>query len=205
MLYTRKGDGGTTKTLHCDQTRISKSSAVAEALGAVDEVNSLLGFIRTQCLPDLPRRPAGDKAGQGDSLTLTKGSPLIAKDYPLILNQVQHNLFIVQAELAGAPGKTITADKVTALEKIIDGIEKELPTIKTFFVPGGAPLSALLDYARTVARRAERRAVSACETKQVKLGESSRAYLNRLSSLLYALARLVNHRSGIKEEPPHYE
>ncbi len=206
MLYTRKGDKGTTKTLHCDQ-RLSKSSAVAEALGAVDELDSLLGFVKTQC--------------QG--LTLTGNE----EDYPFptgnlasIIGQVQHNLFIIQAELAGArrsvAGRrlTITKRKIVEMERIIDDIEKELPPIKTFFVPGGTALAALFDYARTVARRAERRVVAATnnvaatpsEVKGlIKIGQFSLAYLNRLSSLLYALARLVNHRSGITEEPPHYQ
>ena len=129
MLYTRQGDGGTTKTLHCSQ-QLSKSSAIAEALGAVDELNSLLGFAKTQC--------QGLLTGKGESLPQTKGSPP-REDYPLILSGIQQNLFIIQAELAGAVGKTITADKVAALEKIIDGIEKKLPPIKTFFVAGTGP------------------------------------------------------------------
>ena len=185
MLYTRKGDGGTTKTLHCDQ-RLSKSSAIAEALGAVDELDSLLGFVKCQG-STLPKK-------QGRTFDLAE-----------LLLTVQQNLFIIQAELAGAPDKTITEKKVTALEKIIDGIEKKLPPIKSFFIPGATPNGALFDYARTVARRAERRVVLAVEEKKVPLGKFSLAYLNRLSSLLYALARLVNHQSGIKEQAPHYK
>lgn len=179
MLYTRQGDGGTTKTLHCDQ-RLSKSSAIAEALGDVDELNSCLGFCKTQC--------------QG---------------LPLPLLEIQQNLFIIQAELAGVPprrGKplTITADKVEKMEEVINKIEKELPPIKTFFIPGATEDGALLDYARTIARRAERRVVKVKEENLIKLSDSTMAYLNRLSSLLYALARLVNHKSGIKEESPNY-
>lgn len=191
MLYTRKGDKGTTKILHCDQ-QLSKSSAVAEALGAVDELNSLLGFVKVK--------------SSGLEVGLPSGSPTS------LINQVQQNLFIIQAELAGAPGKTITADKIEQMEKIIDGTEKELPPIKSFFVAGGTELGALFDYARTVARRAERRVVAclaesavAKRAGRVKLGKSTMAYLNRLSSFLYALARLVNYRSGIKEEPPNYQ
>ncbi len=181
-LYTRKGDGGTTKIFGCDQ-KLSKSSAVAEALGAMDELNSLLGFckVKSQKVKVKPK-----------SLALVQ-----------VLEQAQHNLFIIQAELAGA-AKMIVTEKVSALEKIIDEIENELPPIKSFFIAGGTELAALLDYARTVARRAERRVVRAREEKQVKIGEATLAYLNRLSSLLYALARLVNHRSGIKEQSPHY-
>ncbi len=181
MLYTRKGDSGTTKTLHCDQ-RLSKSSVIAEALGAVDEINSLLGLVRTQC--------------QGEPLTL---------ELVKILLSVQQNLFIIQAELAGAPGKTIVAEKVVTLEKIIDDIERELPPIKSFFIAGGTELATRLDYARTVARRAERRVVAAREEGEIKISDSTMAYLNRLSSLLYALARLANHKSGITEEAPDYK
>lgn len=187
MLYTRKGDGGTTKIFGCDSPdgkegqRLSKSSPIAEALGSLDEINSLLGLCKV-------------KSPQ-------KGEALLA--------QVQHNLFIIQAELAGAP-KTILAEKVTAVEKVIDEIEQKLPPIKTFFVAGGTELAALFDYARTVARRAERRAWHAeVEAKAAGgkslLSQPSFAYLNRLSSLLYALARLANHESGITEEPPTYK
>ena len=196
MLYTRRGDGGTTKTLHCDQ-RLSKSSAVAEALGTVDELNSWLGFVKTQC--------------QGSTLPPWQGRTLT-------LAGVQQNLFIIQAELAGAPprrGKplTVTVDKVKKMEKIIDQIEKELPPIKSFFIPGATAVGALLDYARAVARRAERRVVAATLVAAtpseidglIKIGPHSLAYLNRLSSLLYALARLVNHQSGIKEQAPDYK
>ncbi|MEK7209098.1 MAG: cob(I)yrinic acid a,c-diamide adenosyltransferase [Patescibacteria group bacterium] len=175
MLYTRKGDGGTTKTLHYDR-RLSKSSLIAEALGAVDELNSLLGLIKTQ---------APKSAGE--------------------LAQVQQNLFIIQAELAGAPGQTIAQEKVAALEKTIDEIERELPPIKSFFIPGGTAPGAWYDFARAVARRAERRVVAAREEKLILLGGATLVYLNRLSSLLYALARLTNHKAGIKEESPSYK
>ncbi len=176
MLYTKKGDGGTTKFFGCDQRR-TKASATAEALGALDELNSWLGYVRAV----------------SQSSDLATG-----------LMAVQHNLFIVQAEVAGAD-KKISLAKVTALENAIDAIEKELPPIKSFFLPGGCPDGALLDYARTVVRRAERRVIRAQDEGAIKLGPDTLAYLNRLSSYLYALARLVNRRSGIKEEPPHYQ
>ncbi len=185
MLYTRKGDSGTTKTLHCDQ-RLSKSSVVAEALGAVDELNSLLGFVKAR--------------NTSPALVLVQGRGL-----KLMLNHVQQNLFIIQAELAGAAGKTISADKVKKMEEAIDKIEKELPPIKSFFIPGATENGALLDYARTVARRAERRVVKAKEENLTKLSAPTLAYLNRLSSLLYALARLANHQSGITEQAPDYK
>ncbi len=91
------------------------------------------------------------------------------------------------------------------VEQVIDEIEKKLPPIKTFFVSGGTEMAALFDFARTVARRAERRVVQVNEEGIRKMGEHSMAYLNRLSSLLYALARLANHESGKLEESPTYK
>jgi cob(I)alamin adenosyltransferase len=86
----------------------------------------------------------------------------------------------------------------------VDAIEKELPPIKSFFISGGTELAALFDVSRTMARRAERRVIKALEEESVKIGAPTSAFLNRLSSLLYALARLSNHKSGIKESAPTY-
>lgn len=183
MLYTRKGDKGTTTTFGCDQ-RISKSSIIAEALGALDETNSFLGLCKVKA--------------KSFSLAIS------GKNFSEIIHNVQQNLFIIQAELAG-DDKTIEENKIKEIEKIIDEIEKTLPPIKTFFISGGAELSALFDVVRTIVRRAERRVMSAQEEGKVKIGEYSLSYLNRLSSLLYALARLTNHKSGIKEEFPSYK
>lgn len=183
MLYTGRGDDGTTKTFGCDQ-RISKSSAIAEALGALDEANSFLGVCKV-------------KAGETDYR-------VNSKQLTGIVHEVQQNLFIIQAELAGA-GKSTSHEKVTAAEELIGAIEKELPPIRTFFISGGSDLAALFDVARTFARRAERRVVSVVETGGIAISKETLAYLNRLSSLLYALARLSNHRAGISEEPPSYQ
>jgi cob(I)alamin adenosyltransferase len=182
-LYTRAGDTGTTRTFSCDQ-RISKSSTIAEALGTLDEVNSFLGL----CV-----------AGARDA-TLALGDSAVAD----IVRATQETLFIIQAELAGAPGKTVSVEKVKEIEQIVDHIEKELPPIKTFFIPGADELSARFDSARTIARRAERRVVAVIEEGKTGIGEYSLAYLNRLSSLLYALARHANHVAGVTEMPPSY-
>ncbi|MCX6757523.1 MAG: cob(I)yrinic acid a,c-diamide adenosyltransferase [Candidatus Nomurabacteria bacterium] len=213
MLYTRKGDNGTTKTFGCDQ-RISKSSAIAEALGSMDEINSFLGLVKVK------------------AATLKVAFTLSDQEIKLseTIDRIQQDLFIIQAELAGAD-KTITEEKVKWLEEIIDGIEKMLPPIKTFFVSGGTELASLCDIARTIARRAERRVVGVAEEQKEKIttqnqnhhpvsdyrdtpppqgGEKSinpqtLAYLNRLSSVLYAFARASNHVAGITEEAPRYE
>jgi cob(I)alamin adenosyltransferase len=184
MLYTRKGDNGTTKTFGCDQ-RISKSSAIAEALGSLDEINSYLGLCKVK--------------SQKEKFSLKDG--VSASE---TIHNVQKNLFIVQAELAGSK-MSITDEKVKEIEAIIDWAEKELPPIKSFFIAGGTELATLFDIARTIARRAERRVVGVAEEGKVTISDFSRAYLNRLSSLLYALARLANHKAGISEEGPDYK
>lgn len=187
MLYTRKGDGGTTKAFDTPPgQRISKASCRTEALGTLDELNSLLGFCRAR-VAEAPLRVGG------------KG-PLFRD----IIRQVQKDLFIVQAEVAGAP-KTIPAEKVRWMEKIIDAAERELPPIKYFVVPGGSEVSAIFDMARTVARRTERSVIVALEKGEASAGDGTKSYLNRLSSLLYALARLANKKLEVREESPSYE
>lgn len=182
MLYTRKGDGGTTKTFGCDQ-RISKSSAIAEALGSLDEVNSLLGLCKVRAKES--------------------GLSAAGRTFEDVVHSLQSNLFIVQAEVAGAD-KTITEEKVKEVERIVDEIEKELPPIKTFFISGGTELAALFDVTRTLARRAERRVVAVVDEKTREVSPHTLAFLNRLSSILYAFARLSNHKSGITEVSPDY-
>jgi cob(I)alamin adenosyltransferase len=211
MLYTKKGDNGTTKTFGCDQ-RISKSSNIAEALGSLDEINSFLGLCKVQS--------AYLKFQLGD------------RNLSEIVHDIQKNLFIIQAEIGGAD-KNIEAVKVKELEEIVDEIEKALPPIKHFFISGGpaditswqqsgAGLGAIFDIARTIARRAERRVIAVAEeisqpslltdgseentalnTKKI-INKHTLAYLNRLSSALYALARYSNHKVGIMEEAPDY-
>ncbi|MEK7628644.1 MAG: cob(I)yrinic acid a,c-diamide adenosyltransferase [Patescibacteria group bacterium] len=181
VLFTGKGDDGTTTTFGCKQ-RMSKSSVASEALGTLDECNSFLGLCRSE--------------EEARALVLE------GRSAAEILREVQDHLFTAQAELAGSP-KTIPEESVKKMEVLIHAVEQELPPIKSFFVPGATRLGALFDVARTISRRAERRATAAHEDGRV-LGEYTRAYLNRLSSLLYALARLANHRAGKTEEPPMY-
>ena len=188
MLYTGKGDKGTTKVLDSKE-RFSKGSDMAEALGSLDELNSFLGLCKFKA-----------RQMQEEGVTLRKREGKTSE----ILHEVQENLFIIQAQVAGAD-KKITKIKLTKIEKIINLIEKEIPPIKNFSIAGGSELSALLDIARTIARRAERRTVLIKELGLRKLPGHALPYLNRLSSLLFALARLSNHRSGIREEAPSYK
>lgn len=174
MLYTGKGDDGKTSLYHCDQ-RLSKSSKVAEALGSLDEINSLLGWCKLR-------------------------SP---KEIALRLTTVQDNLFSIQAEVAGAE-KFVTNSDVNKLESWIAKIEESLPEIKTFIISGGSELSAMFDFARTIARRTERKVVAVFEVGDVVLKPETLSYLNRLSSFLYALAREANKEAGVEEEKPKY-
>lgn len=177
MLYTGAGDDGKTKLFHCDQQRISKSSEVPEALGALDELNAFLGLVKVRGM----------------------GEPRIAK----AIREMQENLFIVQAEVAGTD-KKIKESALKDVEKLIGEIEREMPPIKGFSISGGTELSALLDVARTLARRAERCLIALEDKKLQELSPETKAYMNRLSSLLFALARLANHRAGVGEESPRY-
>ena len=185
MLYTRKGDAGTTKDFKSGPgVRKSKSSCQTEALGASDELNSFLGIAKV-------------KAAKTDW-------KLCGQAFTKIISWIQECLFSIQAELAGAD-KTVTDSKVKQMEKWIDTAESEMPPIKTFFISGGTELAALFDVCRTLARKLERRVVAAVDSHDVKVDAVTLAFLNRLSSLLYALARLSNHKSGIKETPPTYK
>ena len=176
-LFTGKGDGGTTTAFGCNQQRISKSSELPEALGALDELNAFIGFVKIK---------SADSQRIGE-----------------ILRDVQEELFIIQAEVAGAD-KKVGKTAVEKIEKLVNDIEKEIPKIKGFSIAGGTELSALLDVARTLARRAERRIIAVKEMNLRELSPETLAYMNRLSSLLFALARLANHEAGVAEENPNY-
>jgi len=181
-LYTGKGDGGTTKLFDTKAgVRVSKSNPVFEALGTFDELNTVVGWCRPACFIDWI---VGDKTVSA------------------ILLDVQQHLFTIQAELAGAK-KHIPAKNVKDIEALIAIIEEQLPEITTFFIPGGNELSARLDIARTVSRRAERSLVRLTE-EGTKITDHTLTYANRLSSLLYALVRFVNHKSEIEDTPPTY-
>jgi cob(I)alamin adenosyltransferase len=188
MLYTRKGDDGTTKTFGCDQ-RVSKSSLVAEALGTLDEVNSFLGFVRAKA------------AAQGFERDDPENHRM---QYADVVLEVQQNLFIIQAQVAGAD-KNITDDKIKKIESITDSIERVLPKINSFFISGATELGGMFDFARTLARRAERRVVAVKEEGKTEVLPNTLQYLNRLSSLLYALARISSRVGGHEEIIPDYK
>ena len=190
MLYTGKGDGGTTKAFDtASGVRISKASELPEALGTLDELNSFIGLAKVRARGDSdPKIPLGTRT----------------RTISAILADVQETLFIVQAEVAGS-SKRVGKAKVTQIETIINTIEQLMPPITTFTVAGGTELSATLDVTRTLARRAERRIVGITEAGLRKVSPNTKAYLNRLSSLLFALARYANESAGIARQSPKYK
>lgn len=185
MLYTGKGDGGTSKLFNTPQgERIPKDDTVFEVLGSLDRLNSSLGMCR---------------AKTDNTMKIGNSTEGIKE----IVLGLQQDIFIIQAEIAGAE-KHISEEKIIHLEKLTNDAEKELPPITTFFIPGETELGALYDIARTSARDTERIIVKfRNEGKDVSAHVLS--YLNRLSSVLYAFARLSNHFSGINEIPPTYQ
>jgi cob(I)alamin adenosyltransferase len=180
MWYTRKGDDGTTGSFGTKE-RMKKSSLRAEGLGSLDELNSWLGLVKVR---------------SGSLGNLLDQSP---ED---IVHRLQSDLFIIQAELAGAE-MTIAEEKIAWLELVVDTAEQEVPTLTGFSIAGGTELSALFDIARTQARKTERAVLRAVEDGH-DIGAASKQYLNRLSSVLFALARLSNSRGGITERSPEY-
>ena len=186
MFYTGKGDKGETNLFSSKPgERLSKTEPVFEVLGTMDELNSLLGLCRSR--------------SQGTNLAL-QGKAVPAAG---IFRELQEALFIVQAQLAGAD-KHLGESAVKKLEALIRAIEKEIPPIAEFRVTGEVELGAWCDFARALARRAERALLRYAEKNPEAVSESARKYLNRLSSVLYALARVITHQSGAAEKPPSY-
>jgi cob(I)alamin adenosyltransferase len=173
-IYTRGGDTGDTSLL--DGTRARKDDARVDAYGDVDELSAWLGLARTSPL-----------------------APELADE----ITHLQRDLFAVGAQLADpadtlAPRVTkavIGDDDVTRLEQLIDRLDAELPPLHRFTLAGGSPAGAALHVARTVCRRAERRMVALTPPVDGVLLR----YVNRLSDLLFVLARAVNRRAGVAE------
>jgi len=176
MYYTGKGDKGTS-TIFNSQERLPKNNSIFEALGALDELNSWLGF----CVVE------------------AKDQENIQK----ILKNIQQYLFICQAHLAQVD-ILIPQDILEKTENCINDIAANIKKRESFVLSGGSRLSAILDVARTLARKAERSSLGIEEGRKDKIDQSVFAYLNRLSSLLYVLARQVNDLYEVKEESPNY-
>ncbi|HEY2379420.1 MAG TPA: cob(I)yrinic acid a,c-diamide adenosyltransferase [Gemmatimonadaceae bacterium] len=176
-IYTRTGDSGDTGLF--GGGRVAKSHPRVEAYGDVDELNAAIGFARS--IEQLPRIDE-------------------------VLVPIQRDLFAIGALLATPDREKmrqhlekarVDADRITQLEYAIDEGDGELEPLKSFIVPGGSPKAAALHVARTVCRRAERRVVALGESE--KIPDVVVIYLNRLSDLLFTLARVANRRAGTGE------
>ncbi len=176
-IYTRTGDTGTTALFGGD--RVGKNHPRIEAYGTVDETNAYLGLARSL----LEHQPGAVRL-----------EPLLAR--------LQDDLFILGADLA-TPSESravvprIDQAHITRLEEAIDAFEADLPPLKHFILPGGTSVAGMLHVARTVCRRAERLTVAASAEEAISL--EATIYLNRLSDLLFVLARWVNRQAGIEE------
>ncbi len=178
-FFTGKGDKG--KSYICGGTH-AKTCVEIVALGDLDELNSLLGVVRNMAVPAATKK---------------------------LLVEVQNDLFTIQANVYRAlvpkvgSVPALAAEKVRDMERVIAAIEKRVPPVRSFIIPGTTPASAWLDYARAVARRAERGVLTVARKK--KLASPIFVYLNRLSSLLYALARDASARAKKREQGPSYQ
>ena len=178
-IYTRTGDDGTTGLF--GGGRRSKADIRVEAYGTVDEANAAIGVARA--------------AGLTTSIDA-------------VLADVQGDLFTLGAELGCVPGEEeklkihlIGATDAERLERAIDGAETGLPPLKTFVLSGGCPGAAALHLARCVVRRAERLVIAARAASAIR--QEPIVYLNRLSDLLFTLARRANHDAGVPDVPWH--
>ena len=174
-IYTKTGDSGETSLF--DNSRVSKADPRVDAYGEVDEVNACLGA------------------------ALAMG---VSADIAAVLAAIQKDLFAVGARLADPSSRiadrvtkaAVTDHQIEMLEATIDLLESELPPLRRFILPGGSQAGSLLHLARTVCRRAERRVVGLGPDA---VDQGVVIYLNRLSDLLFVMARAVNHRAGVPE------
>ncbi len=172
-VYTKTGDGGQTSLV--GGSRVDKDSARVSAYGDVDELNSALGVARAFC-----------NGGELESIIL----------------EIQNDLFILGSDLAspaGVDSPRIDESRAEKLEAWIDRHLEQMETLKEFILPAGKPAGAFFHLSRSICRRAERSAVALM--KKEKTSQAAAIYLNRLSDLLFVLARAANIRDGFAEVP----
>jgi cob(I)alamin adenosyltransferase len=176
-IYTKTGDSGDTGLF--GGPRVRKNAPRIEAYGTVDELNAVLGIARSHKLD---------------------------AEIDTLVAQIQNELFEIGAQLATPDPALhgtalIGARQITVLETAIDRYDAQLPALKQFILPGGTPAAAALHLARTVCRRAERRLISLSDDSREQVAPDLVIYLNRLSDLLFVLARWVNHSAGAPDVP----
>ncbi|MCK5382629.1 MAG: cob(I)yrinic acid a,c-diamide adenosyltransferase [Gammaproteobacteria bacterium] len=153
-----------------DGTRVDKDSLRVEAMGAVDELNTTIGMLLCHNLPDTSQSA---------------------------LTNIQHSLFDIGGEICIPGSAVITADRVDTLEQLLDSLNADLAPLKEFILPGGSPAAAACHQARAVCRRAERRTHSLAKAENIN--PVSIKYLNRLSDLLFVMARHINKTAGMPD------
>lgn len=168
-IYTRTGDAGQTSIV--GGARLPKTASRIEAYGTVDELNSHLGLLAADANTPAPQRE--------------------------LLLSIQNSLFNIGGFLAGTPSDGLSDSDILALEKSIDAMDRELPPLREFILPGGSILASRAHIARTVCRRAERRILS-CGT-EIDLTPTLLAFINRLSDWLFTFARFANLQAEIAE------
>lgn len=170
-IYTRTGDKGTTGL--GDQRRVSKTHERIEAIGAVDELNTWMGLLICEL----------------------KEAQVMRHRLQKPLENIQHRLFDLGGELAMPGYQLIQESFVTDLEKTLDEFNDNLPELKNFILPGGSRLACYSHMVRTISRRAERRVIAAKEAGEA-INPPLMQYLNRLSDLMFVLARVIARQSG---------
>jgi cob(I)alamin adenosyltransferase len=167
-IYTRTGDDGTTGL--GDGSRINKDSLRVDAMGDVDELNSIIGIMMTETVPDI----------------------LVAT-----LTQIQHDLFNLGGEICIPDYVILQQSQIKDLEEAIDTLNDDLEPLKEFILPGGTKTAAYCHLARTVCRRAERKLIELHRSEKVT--DVSLQYLNRLSDLLFVMCRTINKEAGVTD------
>ena len=167
-IYTRTGDDGTTGL--ANGSRVAKDDPRIESMGDVDELNSVLGVLLAEALPDEVRS---------------------------CLTDVQHDLLDLGGELSLPGHAVMSGAHVARLEQLLDGFNADLPALKEFILPGGSRAAALAHVARSTCRRAERRVIALSRREPPPRVASQ--YLNRLSDLLFVLARVLNRDAGVPD------
>ncbi len=170
-IYTRTGDQGSTAL--GDGSRVPKDCPRVEAYGTVDEVNCVLGTVLSQNIPHSVRT---------------------------CLSRIQHELFDLGGELSIPTHQIITQEHVDTLEQDLDFFNTDLPSLREFILPGGSIAASHCHLARAVCRRAERRVITLAQREQETVYPHAIAYLNRLSDLLFVLARVLNRSSDDYQE-----
>ncbi len=167
-IYTRTGDDGTTGL--GDGSRVSKDSLRVDAMGDVDELNSVLGLLIAEAVP---------------------------ANLAALLTEIQHDLFNLGGEICIPNYIILQQSRIDDVEQAIDVLNHQLSPLKEFILPGGTKAAAYCHLARTVCRRAERKLIAL--NRAEKVTNISLCYLNRLSDLLFVMCRIINKEAGVSD------